>query len=158
MLTAYPWGSLEPLSRAATRVATSARQTLRLSAARVEVALADLLEMPCELLVQRTQMGLVPALAQALWLQRDGLALGLLVEPALAAYLAARVLRRAEPLADPREPLTAPGLAAPVDELLPPEADPPVEPPPAPPPLLCAMAWSGNNNKLAKTIDRDMRM
>lgn len=114
MLTAYPWGSLEPLSRAATRVATSARQTLRLSTARVEVALADLLELPCELLVRRTQMGLVPALAQALWLQRDGLALGLLVEPALAAYLAARVLRRAEPLTDPREPLTAPlaGLIA----------------------------------------------
>ncbi len=110
MPTAYPWGALEPLSRAATRVATGARQALRLSAAQAETALADLLELPCEILVKRSTLGRVPALGQTLWLSRDVLALGLLVEPALAAYLAARVLRRAEPLADPREPLT-PALA-----------------------------------------------
>ena len=106
MPTAYPWGALEPLSRAASRVATGARQTLRLSAERAEVALADLLELPCEIVVRRSAMGLVPALGQTLWLARDGVAVGLLVEPALAGYLAARVLRRAEPLADPREPLS----------------------------------------------------
>lgn len=106
MPTAYPWGTLEPLSRAATRVATGARQALRLNAARAQAALADVLERPCELHVRRSSMGRVPALGQTLWLSRDALALGLLVEPALAAFLAARVLRRAEPLADPREPLT----------------------------------------------------
>jgi flagellar motor switch/type III secretory pathway protein FliN len=104
--TAYPWGALEPLTRAATRVASSARQALRLSAARAEVALADLLELPCEVVVRRQVLGRVPALGQTLWFNRDSVALGLLVEPALAAFVAARVLRRAEPLADPREPLT----------------------------------------------------
>jgi flagellar motor switch/type III secretory pathway protein FliN len=104
--TAYPWGALEPLSRAATRVAGGARQALRLSSDRAEVALADLLELPCEVVVRRSVLGRVPALGQTLWFNRDGVALGLLVEPALAAFVAARVLRRAEPLADPREPLT----------------------------------------------------
>jgi flagellar motor switch/type III secretory pathway protein FliN len=110
MLTAYPWGALEPLSRAATRVAKGARQTLRLGATRAELAVSDLLELPCEILLRRSLLGRVPALGQTLWFNRDRLAAGLLVEPALAAFLAARVLRRAEPLADPREPLT-PSLA-----------------------------------------------
>jgi flagellar motor switch/type III secretory pathway protein FliN len=64
--------------------------------------------------VQRSALGRVPALAQTVWLGHDRLALGLLAETALAAFLAARVLRRSEPLADPREPLSAPlsGLIA----------------------------------------------
>jgi type III secretion system YscQ/HrcQ family protein len=56
----------------------------------------------------------VPALGQLLWLSGAGLSVGVLAEPALASFLAARVLRRDEPLADPREPLSAPlaGLLA----------------------------------------------
>ena len=114
MTSAYPWGALEPVSRAAVRVAAGARQSLRASCAQAAGALSELLELPCEIVVRRCQLGLVPALGQAVWLSRDALALGALVEPALAAFLAARVLRRAEPLADPSEPLSAPlaGLLA----------------------------------------------
>src|SRR5687767_12863314 len=111
MTSAYPWGALEPVSRAAVRVAAGARQSLRASSERVAAALGELLELPCEIIVRRTQMGRVPALAQAVWLSRDSLALGALVEPALAAFLASRVLRRVEPLSDPSAPLSAP-LAA----------------------------------------------
>jgi len=106
MTSAYPWGALEPVSRAAVRVAAGARQSLRVSCERAAGALAELLELPCDIVVRRSQMGRVPALTQAVWLARETLALGALVEPALAAYVAARVLRRAEPLADPNEPLT----------------------------------------------------
>jgi type III secretion system YscQ/HrcQ family protein len=114
MTSAYPWGALEPVSRAAVRVAAGARQSLRGSCELAAGAISELLELPCEVVVRRSQLGLVPALGQAVWLSRDSLALGALVEPALAAFLAARVLRRAEPLADPNEALSAPlaGLLA----------------------------------------------
>jgi flagellar motor switch/type III secretory pathway protein FliN len=111
MTSAYPWGALEPVSRAAVRVAAGARQSLRASCERAAAALGELLELPCELVVRRSHLGRVPALAQAVWLSRDSVALGALAEPALAAFLASRVLRRAEPLADPSAPLSAP-LAA----------------------------------------------
>ncbi len=111
MTSAYPWGALEPVSRAAVRVAAGARQSLRASCARAAAALGELLELPCEIVVRRAQLGRVPGLAQTLWLGRDHLALGVLVEPALAAFVAARVLRRAEPLSDPSAPFSAP-LAA----------------------------------------------
>jgi len=110
MPSAYPWGALEPVSRAAARVATGTRQALRASAERTANALGELLELPCELLVRRTALGRVPALGQTLWLSRETLALGVLVEPALAAFLAARVLRRSEPLSDPEGALS-PALA-----------------------------------------------
>jgi flagellar motor switch/type III secretory pathway protein FliN len=110
MPSAYPWGALEPLSRAAAQVATGARQALHASAQRTAHALSELLELPCELIVKRTLLGRVPALGQTLWLSRETLALGVLVEPALAAFLAARVLRRAEPLSDPEAALS-PALA-----------------------------------------------
>ena len=111
MPSAYPWGTLEPVSRAAERAASGARQGLRLSAAAAAAALGQLLELPVEIVVQRSQLGHVPALAQTVWLSQGKLALGLLAEPGLAAFLAARVLRRSEPLADPDEPL-GPSLAA----------------------------------------------
>lgn len=111
MTSAYPWGALEPVSRAAVRVAAGARQSLRASGAGAASALTELLELPCEVVVRRAQLGHVPALAQAIWLAKDGMALGGHVEPALAAFLAARVLRRVEPLSDPNAPLSPP-LAA----------------------------------------------
>ncbi|MES1185103.1 MAG: FliM/FliN family flagellar motor switch protein [Myxococcales bacterium] len=110
MPSAYPWGALEPLSRAAVQVATGVRQALGANAERLAFALGELLELPCELLVRRTALGHAPALGQTLWLSRESLALGLLAEPALAAFLAARVLRRAETLSDPEAALS-PALA-----------------------------------------------
>lgn len=110
MPSAYPWGALEPVARAAVQVASSARQALRGSAQQTAHALSELLELPSEIVVRRSQLGRVPALSQTVWLSRESLALGVLVEPALAAFLAARVLRRAEPLADPEGPLS-PALA-----------------------------------------------
>jgi flagellar motor switch/type III secretory pathway protein FliN len=110
MPSAYPWGALEPLSRAAVQLGTGARRALGASAERTADALSDLLELRCELVVRRSLLGRVPALGQSVWLSRETLALGILVEPALAAFLAARVLRRAEPLADPQAPLS-PALA-----------------------------------------------
>jgi flagellar motor switch/type III secretory pathway protein FliN len=107
MPTAYPWGALEPLSRAAVRVASGARQALRLEGQRVASALTELLELPCSVVVQKSSLGRVPASGQAVWLSAGTLALGVEAEPALAAYLAARVLRRAEPLGNPDEPLSA---------------------------------------------------
>jgi flagellar motor switch/type III secretory pathway protein FliN len=114
MPSAYPWGALEPVSRAAERASSSARRGLRVTAKATSQALSELLELPSEVVVKRAALGRVPALAQTVWLSQDRLALGLLAEPALAAFLAARVLRRSEPLADPREPLSAPlaGLIA----------------------------------------------
>jgi type III secretion system YscQ/HrcQ family protein len=106
MPSAYPWGALEPVSRAAVHVASSTRQALGGSAVRTAQALSELLELPCELVVRRSQLGRVPALGQTVWLAREPFALGVLVEPALAAFLAARVLRRAEPLSDPEAPLS----------------------------------------------------
>ncbi len=94
------------MSRAAVQVATGARQALRTTSQRTATAVGELLELPCEIVVRRSQLGRVPALGQALWLSHDTLALGALVEPALAAFLAARILRRSEPLSDPREPLS----------------------------------------------------
>lgn len=111
MTSAYPWGALEPVSRAAVRVAAGARQRLRASCERCAGVVSELLELPCELLVRRSQLGRVPALGQAVWLGCGTLALGAVVEPALAAFLAARVLRRTESLSDPNEPLSHP-LAA----------------------------------------------
>ncbi len=114
MPSAYPWGALEPVSRAAERAASSARRGLRLTARAASQALSELLELPSEVVVKRSTLSRVPALAQMVWLSQDRLALGALAEPALAAFLAARVLRRSEPLADPGEPLSAPlaGLLA----------------------------------------------
>jgi flagellar motor switch/type III secretory pathway protein FliN len=113
-LSAYPWGALEPVSRAAARVAAGARQAVHATTPQLARALSELLELPSELVVRRTSLTLVPALAQTVWFSGAGLAVGLLAESALASFLAARVLRRAEPLADPREPLSAPlaGLLA----------------------------------------------
>lgn len=111
MSTAYPWGALEPVSRAAERAARTARRGLRLAGEGAATALTGLLELPAEVVVQRAVLGHVPALAQTVWLGQGQLALGLLAEPGLAAFLASRVLRRSEPLADPAEPLSAP-LAA----------------------------------------------
>lgn len=114
MPSAYPWGALEPLSRATLRVMSGARQSLNGSAERAAAALSELLELRCELVVRRAQLGRVPALGHTIWLSRDTLALGALAEPALAAFLASRVLRRSEPLTDPSEPLSPPlaGLLA----------------------------------------------
>jgi flagellar motor switch/type III secretory pathway protein FliN len=113
-VSAYPWGALEPVSRAASRVARATRQALQMSAPILSRALGELLELPSELVVKRALLGRVPALGQTVWLSGAGLSLGLLAEPALASFVAARVLRRAEPLSDPREPLSAPlaGLLA----------------------------------------------
>jgi len=110
MLSAYPWGALEPVSRAAVQAASGARQALRVSSEQSAAALAELLELPCEIVVQRAVLGRVPEPGQVLWLSHETLALGALAEPGLAAFVAARVLRRSEPLSDPREPLS-PGLA-----------------------------------------------
>lgn len=107
MPSAYPWGALEPVSRAAERGVSSVRRGLRLTARAASQALSELLELPSEVVVKRTTLGRVPALAQTIWLNQDRLALGALAEPALAAFLAARVLRRSEPLADPGEPPSA---------------------------------------------------
>jgi flagellar motor switch/type III secretory pathway protein FliN len=87
-------------------MASSARQALLGNAEQTARALAELLELPCELVVRRSLLARVPALGQTVWLSREPLALGVLVEPALAAFLAARVLRRAEPLANPEDPLS----------------------------------------------------
>jgi flagellar motor switch/type III secretory pathway protein FliN len=84
---------------------------LRLATESAGKALSGLLELPAEVVVQRTVLGHVPALAQTVWLSQGQLAIGLLAEPGLAAFLASRVLRRSEPLANPAEPLSAP-LAA----------------------------------------------
>ena len=110
MQSAYPWGALEPVSRAAVQVAAGARQALAANAERIAFALGELLELPCEVVVRRSLLGRAPALGQTLWLSRETLALGVLAEPALAAFLAARVLRRAETLSDPEAAL-APALA-----------------------------------------------
>jgi flagellar motor switch/type III secretory pathway protein FliN len=112
--TAYPWGALEPVSRSATRVSLAARQATEASLPVLARALGELLELPAELYVKQVLLGRVPALGQLVWLCGSGLSVGVLADPALASYLAARVLRRAEPLADPREPLSAPlaGLLA----------------------------------------------
>lgn len=110
MTSAYPWGALEPLSRAALPLAAGVRQSLGVSAERAATALSDLLELRCEIVVRRSRLGRVPDLVRAIWLRRDALTLGAQAEPALAAFLAARVLRRSEPLADPSEPLP-PALA-----------------------------------------------
>ena len=106
MPSAYPWGALEPLSRATLRIAAGARQSLSASVERAAGALAELLELRCELSVRRARLGRVPALGQGIWLGRERSAIGALTEPALAAFLAARVLRRSEPLSDPSEPLS----------------------------------------------------
>jgi flagellar motor switch/type III secretory pathway protein FliN len=106
MPSAYPWGALEPVSRAAVQVAAGTRQALAANAERIALALGELLELPCELVVRRSVLGRAPALGQTLWLSRETLALGVLVEPALAAFLAARVLRRSEALSDPEAPLS----------------------------------------------------
>lgn len=113
-VSAYPWGALEPVSRSAARVAAAARQAVAAAGPQLARALSELVELPSELVVKRTALGRVPALAQTVWLCGAGLTLGLLAESALSSFLAARVLRRAEPLADPREPLSAPlaGLLA----------------------------------------------
>jgi flagellar motor switch/type III secretory pathway protein FliN len=110
MPSAYPWGALEPVTRAAVQVAAGARQALGASAERIALALAELLELPSEIVVRRSVLGRAPALGQTLWLSCDNLALGVLVEPALAAFLAARVLRRSEALSDPEAALS-PALA-----------------------------------------------
>lgn len=110
MLSAYPWGALEPLSRAAVQIAAGVRQALGLKAERLAFALGELLELPCEIVVRRTVLGRAPALGQTLWLSRESLAVGLLAEPGLAAFVAARVLRRAETLSDPEGALS-PALA-----------------------------------------------
>ena len=109
-VSAYPWGALEPVSRAASRAASGARQALRTRASALSRSLTQLLELPAELVVKRALLGRVPALGQTVWLSGAGLSVGLLAEPALTAALAARVLRRTEPLSDPREPLS-PALA-----------------------------------------------
>ncbi len=109
-VTAYPWGSLEPVSRGATRAAVRAGRALRASAAELGHALSDLLELSAELVVKRLELGHVPALSQTPWLGGSGLAIGLTAEPAMATFLASRVLRQREPLTDPREPLSAPLL------------------------------------------------
>src|SRR6185295_484208 len=57
-------------------------------------------------IVKRSVLGRAPASGPTLWLGCESWALGLLVEPALAAFLAARVLRRSEPLADPEAALS----------------------------------------------------
>jgi type III secretion system YscQ/HrcQ family protein len=106
MPSAYPWGALEPVSRAAVQVAAGARQALAANAQHIAFALGELLELPCEIVVRRSLLGRAPALGQTLWLSRETLALGVLAEPALAAFLAARVLRRAETLSDPEAALS----------------------------------------------------
>jgi flagellar motor switch/type III secretory pathway protein FliN len=110
MASAYPWGALEPVSRAATRTAASARQALRLGAHTTAQSLSELLELPCELVVRRVALGHAASTSQAVWLRCGVMALGILAEPALSAFLAARVLRRSEPLTSPAEPLS-PALA-----------------------------------------------
>lgn len=114
MPSAYPWGALEPVSREAERLASGARQRVRMSARSAGEVLSELLALPSEVVVRGTTLGRAPALAQVVWLGTGQLALGLLAEPALAAFLAARMLRHAEPLADPRAPLSPPllGLVA----------------------------------------------
>lgn len=110
MPTAYPWGALEPLTRASVRIARGARQALGAESQRAARALSELLELPCDVLVQTSGLGRVPASGQTIWLSAGSLLLGLLAEPALAAFVAARVLRRAEPLSSPDAPLS-PALA-----------------------------------------------
>lgn len=114
MPTAYPWGALEPLSRAVVRVASGARQALRLEGQRVASSLAELLELRCDVVVKRSSLARVPAAGNVVWLSAGTLALGVVAEPVLAAFLAARVLRRTEPLASPEAPLspTLAGLIA----------------------------------------------
>src|SRR5688572_1276589 len=107
-VSAYPWRALEPVSRSAARAALAARQTTQASVAVLARALSELLELPAELYVKQVAFGRLPALGQVVWLSGAGLAIGVLAEPALASFLAARVLRRAEPLADAREPLSGP--------------------------------------------------
>jgi flagellar motor switch/type III secretory pathway protein FliN len=69
-------------------------------------ALSELIEAPSEVVVRRCSLGRAPT-TEAVWLGAPGLAVGLFVEPTLAAHLASKVLRRPEPLADPREPLSS---------------------------------------------------
>jgi flagellar motor switch/type III secretory pathway protein FliN len=108
MPSAYPWGALEPVTRAASQVATRARQAFGASAARAADALSELLELPCQLLVKRLSLGRAPALGQTLWLSHDQVAIGILAEPALSTFIAAHVLRRAPPLTDPSAALASP--------------------------------------------------
>lgn len=114
MIAAYPWGALEPLSLGSVRASARARKALRASSFGVAAALGQLLELPCEVVLKRSQLGRVPERPGAVWLAADALVLGAAAEPALLTFLAARLLRRAEPLTDPREPLSPPlaGLLA----------------------------------------------
>lgn len=114
MPSAYPWGALEPVSREAERAASGVRQRVRVRARAAGEALSELLGLASEVVVRRVTLGRAPASPQAVWLGTGQVALGLLAEPALAAFLAARILRHAEPLADPRAPLSPPllGLVA----------------------------------------------
>ncbi len=105
MPSVYPWGALEPMSRSAHRLASGARRRLSVSARGLGDALAELLELPCEVVLRRSSAGVVAPSERALWFSGDRALVGVEAEPALAAFLAARILRRSEPLADPREPL-----------------------------------------------------
>ncbi|HEY6081089.1 MAG TPA: FliM/FliN family flagellar motor switch protein [Polyangiaceae bacterium] len=105
-MRSYPWGALEPVSRAAERVGSGLRRRLRLDARAVGRALGELLELPTEIVVRRSRLGPPMAPPGTVWLGADGVALGVFAEPALAACLAAKVLRRSEPLVDPLEPLS----------------------------------------------------
>ena len=73
MPSAYPWGALEPVSRSATRVAAGVRQALNANSARTASALSELLELPSEIVVKRTQLGHAPALTHVLWLSAEQL-------------------------------------------------------------------------------------
>lgn len=81
------------------------RRALRLRGEQVSATLTELLELPCEVLVRRIAQGAVGA-GHSVWLSCGALQLGVVAEPGLAAFLAARVLRRSEPLAHPGEPLS----------------------------------------------------
>lgn len=105
-MLSYPWGALEPVSRAAERVGSGVRRRLRVDAAAVGRALGELLELPAELVVRRSRLGSLSTDPSAVWLGADGVALGLFAEPALATHLASKVLRRSAPLVNPREPLS----------------------------------------------------
>lgn len=72
--------------------------------------MSELLELPCEVVVRRSRLGKAETTSLAIWLSGEGLQLGVEAEPALATFLASRVLRRSEPLTDPRKPLS-PALA-----------------------------------------------
>jgi flagellar motor switch/type III secretory pathway protein FliN len=107
MLAAYPWGALEPVTRSALRPAAGVRRALGVDAARLSAALSELLEAPCELVVRRTAMSPAPRSERVLWLSNGSGAVGLEAEPALASFLAARLLRRNAPLVSPTAALPA---------------------------------------------------